>query len=166
MDKNDIYRIFTEKRIEYTAIDHIAVFTMEEMLAQNLPEVETVAKNLFLRDDKNREFYLVTAREDARVNMKELQTAIGSRRLTFAKADQLSEILGLYAGAVSPLGVLNDSEKRVHFIYDDTYIGQKIGMHPLDNTRTVYADFDAVLNLIKPYCKETTAVRFEKILSE
>ena len=60
MDKVQIYNFLKEKGIWYKTIEHEPVFTVEQAEALNLPDPETGAKNLFLRDDKKRNYYLIT----------------------------------------------------------------------------------------------------------
>ena len=40
----------------------------------------------------------------------------------------------LIPGAVTPLGILNDAEHRVQVFMDVEFVGNKIGVHPNDNT--------------------------------
>ena len=125
MTKQDIYSLLQEKNIDHRIFEHEAVYTIEGMMALGLPDADRVAKNLFLRDDK-KHFYLLVAKEDRKINMKELQTKLGTRRLSFANENQLMDILGLISGAVCPFGVLNDSEKQVTVFFDD-YFARKTG---------------------------------------
>lgn len=137
-----VENLLKEKNIEYTLVEHPAVYTIEEMMRLNLPHSEAVAKNLFLRDDKKRNYYIVTTREEKRTNLKELRARLGSRPLTFASEDDLGTMLGLIRGSVTPLGILNDSDKKVQVIIDKSFEGQLIGVHPNDNTATVWLRCD------------------------
>ena len=108
MDKIQIYHYLSEKGIWYKTIEHEEVFTVEQAEALNLPHPETGAKNLFLRDDKKENYYLLTVRDTLPVSLKEFQIKIGSRRLSFASEEDLFQIMKLIKGAVTPLGVMND----------------------------------------------------------
>ena len=46
------------------------------------------------------------------------------------------DIMGLIPGAVTPLGILNDTEKKVHFYLDKHFLEEPglVGVHPNDNT--------------------------------
>mgnify|MGYP000676871859 CR=1 FL=1 len=44
--------------VSYEKYEHIPVFTIEEMDAVEVPHKEWIVKNLFLRDDKKRNYYL------------------------------------------------------------------------------------------------------------
>ena len=70
-----------------------AVFTMEAMDALSLPFANVVVKNLFLRDDKKRNYYLVVMPEDKPANLKALRAALGARPLRFASEEDFSFFL-------------------------------------------------------------------------
>ncbi len=160
MNKQDIYRILQERGTEHQVFEHRAVYTIEGMLALGLPDAHRVAKNLFLRDDK-KHFYLLVAKEDRKINMKDLQARLGTRRLSFANETQLMDILGLISGAVCPFGVLNDGEKQVTVFFDDYFSDGIIGVHPLDNTASVFLQVKDIVDIIKPYCLDLQFVNLE-----
>ena len=54
MGKDEIYAYLTAKGISYEVTNHDAVFNMEELGAVELPYPKWDAKNLFVRDDKKR----------------------------------------------------------------------------------------------------------------
>lgn len=155
MNKAEIYRYLSEQNIAYEATEHEAVFNMEEVDALKLPYPEWDAKNLFVRDDKKRGYYLITVRGDRRVDLKEFRRQHGLRALSFAPADSLLAIMGLTPGSVSPLGLLNDAERLVHFYMDAEFAGNKIGIHPNDNTATIWLLADELMELIKKHGNET-----------
>ena len=112
-DKAAVYQLLTERGIWHEITEHPAVYNMEEMAAVDLPYPEADGKNLFVRDDKKRQYYLITVRGDKRVDLKAFRQANGTRPLSFASAEDLQAKLGLLPGAVTPLGALNDREGQV-----------------------------------------------------
>ncbi len=151
MDKKEIYAFLTEQNIPYEVTEHKAVFNMEELDSVELPYPEWDAKNLFVRDDKKRNYYLITVKGDKRVDLKEFRRLRGLRALSFASADDLLHIMGLTPGSVTPLGILNDAEHRVHFYLDAEFNGNRIGVHPNDNTATVWMQADDLMKLIQSH---------------
>ena len=149
MNKAEVYQYLTEKNILYEAMEHKAVFNMEELNAIELPYPEWDAKNLFVRDQKKQNYYLITVRGDKRVDLKEFRKKHGLRALSFASPEELDSILGLIPGAVTPLGILNDTEHRVHFYLDAEFMRNKIGVHPNDNAATVWLQADDLIKLIR-----------------
>lgn len=158
MNKAEIYRFLTEHKISYEVTEHEAVYSMDKLSSVELPYPEWDAKNLFVRDDKKQNYYLITVRGNKRVNLKEFRKAHGLRNLSFASPDDLMKIMGLVPGSVSPLGLLNDDERRVHFFLDDDFSGNLIGIHPNDNTATVWLQTDDLIKLIAEHGNEVETV--------
>ncbi len=148
MNKQETYAFLKENNIEFEAVEHKAVFNMDELGTIELPHPEWEAKNLFVRDDKKRNYYLITVKGDKRVDLKDFRQKHELRHLSFASADDLLEIMELTPGSVTPLGLLNDSECKVKFYLDAEFESGMIGVHPNDNTATVYMKADDVLRLI------------------
>ncbi len=149
MNKTEIYQYLTENNIWYEITKHEAVYNMEELKAVELPYPEWDAKNLFVRDDKKRNYYLITVKGEKRVDLKEFRKQNGLRNLSFASEADLLEYMRLTPGAVSPLGLLNDPEHQVQFYLDAELAGNKIGVHPNDNTATVWMETDDLIKLIQ-----------------
>ncbi len=149
MNKTEIYQYLTENNIWYEITKHEAVYNMEELKAVELPYPEWDAKNLFVRDDKKRNYYLITVKGEKRVDLKEFRKQNGLRNLSFASEADLMEYMRLTPGAVSPLGLLNDPEHQVQLYLDAELAGNKIGVHPNDNTATVWMETDDLIKLIQ-----------------
>lgn len=137
-------------RIPYTVTWHPPVFTIGEIEALGLPNVERVAKNLFLRDDKKRFYYLVVLPGSKTADLKKLQAAIGSRKLSFASEEDLMAKLGLTKGSVTPLGILQDQTHQVQVVLDQALLDQEtVGVHPNRNDATLWLTPDHLLQLIR-----------------
>ncbi len=149
MNKQETYQYLTEQGIAYEVTEHAAVYNMEELEAVALPYPEWDAKNLFVRDDKRRGYYLITVKGDKRVDLKAFRKQHELRVLSFASAEELDEMLGLTPGAVTPLGLLNDKEHRVRFYLDAAFEGNRIGIHPNDNTATVWMQAGDLMALLR-----------------
>jgi len=151
MTKQETYAFLTEHGIDYEITEHAAVFNMEELNTVELPYPDCDAKNLFVRDDKKRNYYLITVKGDKRVDLKAFQQSFGTRKLSFASADDLMSIMGLIPGAVTPLGLLNDESRRVTFYFDRAFMGGLAGIHPNDNTATVWLKSEDLVQIIKDH---------------
>ena len=57
--KEDITALLDSKKIKYEIVEHKPVFTIDEMLECDMPYPDLIAKNLFIRDDKKRKYYLI-----------------------------------------------------------------------------------------------------------
>jgi Ala-tRNA(Pro) deacylase len=148
--KQDIYNILKEMNIDYSVTEHKPVYTIEEMNDLGMENIDHVIKNLFIRDDKKKNYYLVLVQKDKTVNLNKLKETINSRRLSFASEEDLEKYLGLKKGAVSPLGIVNDENKFVKVIIDrDIKNLEFIGVHPIENTATVWINVEDLQKLIK-----------------
>lgn len=153
MNKQNIYSFLNEQNIQCEIQEHEAVYNMEELSAVELLHPEDDAKNLFVRDDKKRNYYLITVKGDKRVNLKEFQQNNNTRKLSFASENDLMSIMSLIPGAVTPLGLLNDSECKVQFYLDRDFLDGNalIGVHPNDNTATVWLKTSDLIEIIEQH---------------
>lgn len=149
MDKQETLAYLDSNGIDYELTEHKAVFNMAELTGVDLPYPEDDAKNLFVRDGKKRDYYLISVRGDRRIDLKEFRQKQGTRALSFASADDLMAKLKLTPGSVTPLGLLNDDEHKVVFYLDASFIGGRIGVHPNDNTATIWLQADALVELLR-----------------
>jgi len=62
----------------------------------------------------------------------------------------------LIPGAVTPMGLLNDSECKVHWFLDEAFkeTPNLIGVHPNDNSATVWLNVEDLADLIKEHGNE------------
>ncbi len=150
MDKQDIYAYLKEKGIWHEITEHKAVYNMSGLSEVHIPYPEADAKNLFLRDDKKRDYYLITVRGDKRVNLKEFRHQYNTRPLSFASEEELMAVMNLKPGSVTPFGILNDREQKVHAFLDRDFLNPPglIGVHPNDNTATVWLKTRDLVDII------------------
>ena len=110
MNKQEIYNFLNDKNIWHEITEHKAVFHMAELSEINIPYPEADAKNIFVRDDKKRNYYLITVKGDKRVDLKEFRKNNNTRALSFVSENDLMDIMNLIPGSVTSLGVLNDKK--------------------------------------------------------
>jgi len=124
--------------IQYILHIHPAVFTVPEAREHCGHIPGTHCKNLFLKNKKSGQLYLVTFPHEKRLDLNQFRRMIGAPKIRFAGPEDLSEILGISAGAVSPLGLVNDTNNEVIFIVDDIiWNADEICCHPNVNTETL-----------------------------
>ncbi|MCI8398175.1 MAG: prolyl-tRNA synthetase associated domain-containing protein [Oscillibacter sp.] len=161
MNKQETYEYLTEHGVQYEVTEHQAVFNMAELDSVELPYPDRDAKNLFVRDDKKRNFYLITVKGDKRVDLKAFRKAQGLRALSFASAEDLMALMKLVPGAVTPLGLLNDDERRVIFYMDASFRSGLVGVHPNDNTATVWMTAEELARIVREHGNEVRWVEIE-----
>ncbi len=147
--KQKVYDKLTDMGIKYDIIEHPPVYTIEEMEKLDLTDKAEVCKNLFVRDAKGKKHFLIVLSKDKKADLTRLAAQIGSTKLSFASEERLDKYLGLKKGAVSPLGIINDTGKAVEVVFDKELIGKtNLGVHPNDNTATVVLSYDDLKKVI------------------
>jgi Ala-tRNA(Pro) deacylase len=137
MSEARLYADLSSHNIAFELVEHEAVFTVEQSskLDRDIPGAHT--KNLFLKDAAGR-FWLVTVPAQIRVDLKQLPEAIGSKRVSFAKTDDMQRLLGISPGSVTPLAAINDVMGEVMVVLDSTLLeATRINVHPMRNTATI-----------------------------
>ncbi len=156
MTRQELMEMLRKRGISFEITEHVPVFTIEEMLEAKLPYPEIIAKNLFVRDDKKRNYYLISVQEERKINLKEFQERFDTRKLSFASENDLMAIMNLIKGAVTPFGLLNDEERIIHFFIGKEFIGGRMGIHPLENTATVWMKANDLIQIIKEHGNTVT----------
>ena len=153
MNKQDFYEYLQENGIWHEITEHPAVYNMAEVAELEMPYPESDAKNLFVRDDKRRNYYLITVMGHKKVNLKDFKKNYGTRSLTFASPEELMDIMQLIPGAVTPLGLLNDEAHRVKLFLDKDFLNEPklIGVHPNDNTATVWMHTEDLVSILRSH---------------
>ena len=94
-------------------------------------------------------YILVVLQKEKQVNLKELAKKINSRPLSFASEESLQKYLRLPKGSVTPLGILNDESRKVEVMIDTAFQSYHcIGVHPNDNTATIFLKLSDLENVI------------------
>ncbi len=163
MDKQAIYDYLKTRNISYEATEHKPVYNMDELADTGLQQADIIAKNIFVRDDKKERYYLITVKGEKRINLKEIRRSNGTRRLALADKYEIRRLLDLVAGSVSPLGLLNDRERRVCLLIDNdfTYAPALIDVHPNDNTATITLRTEDLIRIIKEHGNEVRTTEIE-----
>lgn len=149
-------------KINYELVEHSAVKTMDEMKDLGMDINNEVLKNLFLYDEPKKRFFLISTSGNRTINIKELRNRISSRPLSFASEERLKLMLGLEKGEVSPFGILNDIDDKVEVIFDESIKSfERVGVHPNDNTATVFLKPIDLEMVIKNNCNKFMYVNLD-----
>jgi len=116
----------------YLYAAHEAVFTCAEA-GQKRPQLPGVStKNLFLCDRKGRLFFLVVTACGKQPDLDALGSRLGARRPRFGSEANLARLLGVTRGAVTVLGLLNDTDHLVELWMDrQVWESSQFLCHPL-----------------------------------
>ncbi len=158
-----IKEFLEENHIPYTLYTHPAVFTCEQADRHCKHVPGTATKNLFLKEDKGTQLFLVILPTSKKLNMNTLTPLLQVKKLKFASETQLKEILGLTPGSVSILGLINDKEKKIQLIIDKELWDAEtlINCHPNINTESLVFKQQDFHKLAKILCKNIIISRME-----
>jgi len=102
-----IIRILKDNKIAYEVFEHEPVFTNPTMAAAlNVSESETVKSLVVMTKEK--EMVVLVMPGDKKVEWKKAAANIGTKKISFAKPDQVLEKVGCEVGCVPPFGQLTD----------------------------------------------------------
>src|SRR5215218_4973610 len=87
-----------------------------ELHRPRVPAVST--KNLFLCDKKARRFFLAVTACEKTIKLDTLAVQLGVANLRFASEENLQRLLGVTRGAVTMMGLANDTEHKVELWVD------------------------------------------------
>lgn len=132
------YGLLDRLEIEYMRVDHEAADTMEVCLERSAVLGTRICKNLFLCNRQETAFYLLLMPADKQFRTSVVSGQLGVSRLHFADEKYLEPFLGLKAGSVSVLGLMNDAENRVRLLIDRELCAQEyFSCHPCVNTASL-----------------------------
>jgi Ala-tRNA(Pro) deacylase len=146
----DIFQFFADHNIEYERHDHPPVYTCEDVnrLVPELPGAKT--KNLFVRDQKGKQHFLVSVPDEKSVDLKALASVLGVDKLSFGSEKRLKKYLDLEPGAVTILAAMNDTDEAVEVVVDEElWKAEALLYHPLVNTSTVLISRENVARFLE-----------------
>jgi len=143
-----LFEILDKLEIKYEFLEHEAVYTVDEAKELDNMLEGIGCKNLFLTNKKGK-YFLVMIHEDKRANIKEIESLVDCKHLSFGKEEDLKEVLGLEAGSCTPLGIVNDKENKVVLVFDKDLVDKKVLCHPNKNTATLSLEFSDLIKFIE-----------------
>ena len=153
--------------IAFEVTEHSAVYNMAECAALALLYPEDDAKNLFARDDKKRQYFLILVRGDRRVDLKQFRCAHGTS--PGLRLRRRAASVCLTPGSVTPLGLLQDPAHQVQSSFLDadflTPLG-RIGIHSNDNTAAAWLQAEALLGLLRDFGTPVVVANFSAPAAE
>ena len=124
--------------IDYDRVDHEAVMTMEA--CEEIDEVlgNVLCKNLLLTDRKRSVYFLLMMRGEKRLDTKTLSHQLGTSRLSFAKGEEMEELLNITPGSLTAMGLIFDEANRVGLLIDEDLLDEPyLSCHPCVNTSSI-----------------------------
>ncbi|MCR5748171.1 MAG: prolyl-tRNA synthetase associated domain-containing protein [Lachnospiraceae bacterium] len=110
-----------------------------------------ICKNLFLCNRQKTAYYLLMMPGDKKFKTKELSSQINSARLSFAGPEDMLKYLDIEPGAVSIMGLINDTDHKVQLLIDEDVLkGEYIGCHPCVCTSSLKLRTEDIINKYLP----------------
>lgn len=141
MTNEPIFQTLDSLNIPYKIQEHKAIFSEEDAKDVVITLEGIDVKNLFVKD-KNHNYGLVSMDLHRRADLKKIATQFGFGRLSFCNADELMQYLNITPGSVSPLCLMYDTTCAVKVLYDQSFEGHNVIIHPLRNTASISLKFD------------------------
>jgi Ala-tRNA(Pro) deacylase len=146
-----VYNFLDDLSMTYERVDHLPAENMEVCEAINEVLKAKICKNLFLCNRQQTKFYLLMMPGNKPFKTKELSAQIQSARLSFASPEKMLAYLDIEPGAVSVMGLINDSEGAVTLLIDEDILKDEyIGCHPCVNTASLKIKTDDLLHVFLP----------------
>lgn len=149
-----VYTYLRDHDIPFSAYNHPEGKTIEEAKRWWKDDGSIHCKNLFFRNHKGNQHYLVCFHCDHELDIHDLERrlkeslmAAGKNspgKLSFASPERMLKYLGLEPGSVSPFGLINDQEHHVHLFLDKVLeTAPTLSFHPNDCRGTVVITHEA-----------------------
>lgn len=138
------YDLLDSLGIDYSRVDHDRAATMEALAQAEAVLGCAIAKNLFLTNRQQTDFYLLIMPGGKPFKTKYLSAQLGCSRLSFATEEQLKDILGVESGCASVLALMNDVDHKVRLAIDrDILSAERFACHPcLNSTSLAFSTAD------------------------
>ena len=159
-----LYALLDQLGIAHHTENHRAVFTVEDGadIKARLPGGHS--KNLFLKD-KAGAYVLVSALGSTTIKLNHLHKRIGTKRLSFGKADALLDLLGVVPGSVTVFSVLNDTDVKVRLILDKALFDhESVWFHPMRNTASTRISPQDLISFAEATGHNPTVIDFSETL--
>ncbi|MEI6348046.1 MAG: prolyl-tRNA synthetase associated domain-containing protein [Bacteroidota bacterium] len=144
-----LYELLNKLQINYQYIEHPPAPTIEIAKQYWDGNNATHCKNIFMRNHKGNQHYLIILPCDSVFLIKNLEQNLKQGKLTFASEDRLYKYLKLTPGSVSPFGLINDSEHHVIVYIDEALAkSEHVSFHPNINTASLIISFSDLINFL------------------
>lgn len=157
-----VLNFLREHNIPFECYNHPEGKTIEEAKRWWKNDGSVHCKNIFMRNHKGNQHYLICFHCDHDLDIHDLEARLKATlqaqgkpscgKLSFASPERMMKYLGLEPGSVSPFGLINDEEHHVHLFLDaNLQKCETLSFHPNDCRGTVvirHEDFERYLSIV------------------
>lgn len=134
----EIISLLKKLDISYQEIEHPPLPTAEEARKYWEGHAASFCRNLFFRNHKGKQHYLVILENRVHFDIRGLEKRLGQGKLSLASEWRLVRYLGVTPGNVSIFSILYDHGKHVKIFLDQSLKNEtRLGFHPNDNRYTL-----------------------------
>jgi Ala-tRNA(Pro) deacylase len=155
----DIEQYLQDHGIEYERYEHAPVYTVEDAATTctHVPGVR--CKNIFVRTKKKDRLILVTLPAQKSLDLAALAEKLNTKKLGLATQEDLKHFLNVEPGAVSPLGLINDSDARTEFVVDtEVAKAEQVSVHPNRHDVSLVLSKDMVVRYLATLKQKVTVL--------
>ncbi|MCQ2332904.1 MAG: prolyl-tRNA synthetase associated domain-containing protein [Paludibacteraceae bacterium] len=144
-----LYELLEKLGIEYEYLEHPEAPTIEIAKKYWAGHDAKHCKNLFFRNHKGNQHYLVLLDCDADMDIHSIEKQLHQGKLSFASPERMMKYLGVKPGSVTPFGLINDVEHHVIVFIDETLQqAERVSFHPCVNTASLMIRRDDLIKFI------------------
>lgn len=152
MDASELIIAFLNKtKISYQCLRHKPIYTLEDGLEISRATGIEPSKCLLLVNRRNQSFMVLAGEEQ--IDLRLIADTIHSSRLSFAPPETLMSLLHTTPGAVSPLGLVFDTEVSVKLIIDESLLKcDELLLAPCVNDLSIIIKTQDFMKVFLPAC--------------
>ncbi len=149
-----VYKTLDELSIFYERVETDEAITMEDCIEIDKKLNMKMVKTLFLCNRQETNFYLYITTGDKKFDSKKFSQELEISRVSFAKEEKMSEMLGTKIGAATIFSSLIDNDLKVQIVIDKDVLNEEY-YGCSDGTTTGYMKIktDDIINKVLPYSK-------------
>lgn len=147
-----LYALLEQLGIDFEYLEHPEAPTIEIAKQYWAGHQAQHCKNLFFRNHKGNQHYLVLLNCDQNMAIHDIEKQLHQGKLSFASEQRLMKYLGVKPGSVTPFGLINDEEHHVIVFIDKTLQqAEKVSFHPCVNTASLIIKREDLVKFLN-YC--------------
>lgn len=145
-----LYELLEKLGIEFEYLEHPEAPTIEIAKQYWAGHDAKHCKNLFFRNHKGNQHYLVCLDCDRSMDIHDIEKKLHQGKLSFASEPRLEKYLGVKPGSVTPFGLINDLEHHVIVFLDSNLRNaEKVSFHPCINTASLIIKREDLIKFIE-----------------
>ena len=144
-----LYALLAQLDIPFKYIEHPPAPTIEIARQYWAGHDANHCKNLFFRNHKGNQHYLVILDCDCDMDIHSIEKQLHQGKLSFASEKRMEKYLGVQPGSVTPFGLIYDTEHHVRlFIDKNLQRAKRLSFHPCRNTASLIISYDDFIRFL------------------